>query len=232
MTWIKICGITNLEDAFTALEADANALGFVFYEKSPRNVHPEIVRRIVEQLPRTVEKVGVFVHHDSGRAVEIARHCGLTALQIQIQPRSEPRPEPTGPLVAVAAGSRTKTYLALPAAWLLIDSPVTVNLASLMTPMSEQPFEAVFLDSSTPELAGGTGKTFDWEKVAPLVEEMSKSLKIVVAGGLTPSNVAAAIRILKPWGVDVSSGVEDSPGKKDPEKVRAFIRAVRQTEKN
>jgi len=227
MTWIKICGITNLEDALTALEADANALGFVFYEKSPRNVHPEIVHRIVAQLPRTVEKVGVFVNRDAGRAVEIARHCGLTAIQIHLQlPAS---PAPTIPVLAVASQG-TRMYLALPAGWLLSDAPIRLNLASLTAP--GHPFDALFLDSGTPESPGGTGMTFDWEKVAPRVQELRQTLHIVVAGGLTPANVTEAIRILKPWGVDVSSGVEASPGKKDPEKVRAFIRAVRNTEKN
>jgi len=231
MTWIKICGITNLEDALTALEAGANALGFVFYEKSPRYVDREIVRRVVSQLPRTTEKVGVFVDRDAGRAVEIARHCGLTALQIQLQAPSAAFPAATIPLVAVASG-RTKMYLALPAAWLLSEGPVRVNLASLLAPAPQRPSDTIFLDSSTPELAGGTGKTFDWEKVSPLVEKMKQTLKIVVAGGLTSSNVAEAIRILKPWGVDVSSGVEAAPGRKDPAKVRAFIRAVRQADKN
>ena len=229
MTWTKICGITNLEDALTALEADANALGFVFYEKSPRNIHPELARRIVEQLPRTVEKVGVFVHHDAGRAAEIARHCGLTAFQVQIQPAAADPHNPTLPILAVASG-RVRMFLALPAMWLLSDAPVKMDLASLMVP--ERPFDTIFLDSSTAASPGGTGKTFDWERVATAAKEISKTVKIVVAGGLTPSNVSEAIRILKPWGVDVSSGVEASPGKKDPEKVRAFIRAVRQADKS
>jgi phosphoribosylanthranilate isomerase len=88
-------------------------------------------------------------------------------------------------------------------------------------------FDTFLLDSSTAQHPGGTGNAFDWERIAPLVEIMKKSAKVVVAGGLTPDNVAVAMRILHPWGVDVSSGVEASPGKKDPEKVRAFVRAVR-----
>src|SRR5262245_12212386 len=131
MTWIKICGITNLEDALTALEADANAIGFVFYDKSPRNVHPEIVRGIVERLPRLVEKVGVFVYHDSGRAVEIARHCGLTALQVQMQLPTGRTQESQGPLVAVAAGGQTRNYPAFPASWFLPGGPVSMPASAL-----------------------------------------------------------------------------------------------------
>jgi phosphoribosylanthranilate isomerase len=97
--------------------------------------------------------------------------------------------------------------------------------------LGHNPMDTVFLDSGTPQQPGGTGRTFDWEKSVPLVERIKENAKVVVAGGLTPDNVTDAIRILKPWGVDVVSGVEASPGKKDPEKVRAFIRAVRQSEK-
>jgi len=186
----------------------------------------------VEQLPRTVEKVGVFVHRDAGRAPEIARHCGLTALQIHIQPSADEGAEGSGPLQAVASGEYTKMYPVFPATWFLADSAVRLDYLSLTEKPLRRLFDTIFLDSSTPETPGGTGVTFDWEEMSAPVQELKQSLKIVVAGGLTPGNVAEAIRILKPWGVDVSSGVESSPGKKDPGKVRAFIRAVRETEKN
>jgi phosphoribosylanthranilate isomerase len=96
---------------------------------------------------------------------------------------------------------------------------------------TSQRIDAIFLDSGTPQQPGGTGQTFDWEQAAPLVALIGQLTNVVVAGGLTPANVTEAIRILKPWGVDVASGVEAKPGKKDPEKVRAFVAAVRQADK-
>jgi phosphoribosylanthranilate isomerase len=228
MTWIKICGITNLEDALMAVEAGADALGFVFYEKSPRKIDSETARRIVAELPLNVEKIGVFVLQDSEPASQIAE--GLTSLQIHVRlPLGEPNQGRE--LVAVAAAKPRKYYLAMPAAWFLGEGPVTANLSSLVEKRPERPFDRILLDSGTPEQPGGTGKTFDWEKAAPRFEQISEGLNVIVAGGLNPANVAQAIRILRPWGVDVSSGVEASPGKKDPEKVHAFVRAVRESEK-
>jgi phosphoribosylanthranilate isomerase len=211
-----------------AVEAGADALGFVFYEKSPRKIDSETARRIVAELPLNVEKIGVFVLQDSEPASQIAE--GLTSLQIHVRlPLGEPNQGRE--LVAVAAAKPRKYYLAMPAAWFLGEGPVTANLSSLVEKRPERPFDRILLDSGTPEQPGGTGKTFDWEKAAPRFEQISEGLNVIVAGGLNPANVAQAIRILRPWGVDVSSGVEASPGKKDPEKVHAFVRAVRESEK-
>jgi phosphoribosylanthranilate isomerase len=229
MTWVKICGTTNLEDALMAVDAGADALGFVFYEQSPRYVEPEVAQKIVAHLPSGVEKVGVFVHHAADRAMQIAERCGLTALQFQLQPLPMAAPPASTELRAVAGG-RWKTYLALPASWFLGDAPVRADLASFTTPRPERPFDTIFLDSGTPQQPGGTGVTFDWAKAAPLVATMRECVKVVIAGGLTSTNVAEAMRILHPWGVDVASGVEARPGKKDPEKVRAFVAAVRTAE--
>jgi phosphoribosylanthranilate isomerase len=195
MTWIKICGITNLRDAEIAVEAGADALGFVFYPRSPRHVTLETVKSIVAEIPENIEKVGVFVD----KAQEVS---GLTAIQMHFT-----NGHGDFPLTSL------KKFLVLSPG-----NAVPLNGA----------VDAIFLDSGTAEKPGGTGRTFDWEASRPLAENLGKTCNVVVAGGLTPANVAEAIRILKPWGVDVSSGVEAAPGKKDPQKVRDFINAVRQ----
>ena len=230
MTWVKICGMTNLEDALTAVEAGADALGFVFYEKSPRRIDAATAREIVAKLPEKIEKVGVFVLKDAEQASQIAEYAGLTGLQVHLQPHVPAEADQGGGRKAVCRERSSKVYLALPAGWLLGDGPVNANLASFIERTPDRPLDTILLDSGTRDLPGGTGKAFDWKRAAPLVEKMSASVNVVVAGGLTPGNVAEAIEILKPWGVDVSSGVEARPGKKDPEKVRAFVDAVRRAD--
>ena len=221
MTWIKICGITSLEDASVAADAGANAVGFVFYKQSPRNIDPEKVREIVGQLPSEVEKVGVFVDESPERIIAVAERAELTALQLHVGSSFGGHGQQ-----GWRFGNR-KIYLALPAAEFLDAGAQWVGSNQRSTVIS-----AIFLDSGTSEQPGGTGKAFDWQKAALLVEAMTKTANVVVAGGLNPLNVAEAIRILKPWGVDVASGVEATPGKKDPKKVRAFIAAVRRTERS
>jgi phosphoribosylanthranilate isomerase len=230
MTWIKICGTTNLEDALMSAEAGADALGFVFYEKSPRNVTPKVLREIVKELPEKIEKVGVLPDGSVKECMDIARECGLTGIQIYPSIHSigdGSRAFGTGPTLK-------KIYLSFSAADLLGDKPRTIldfaSFGKLPNPQNSNPFGTFILDSGTSQSPGGTGKVFDWEAAVPLVETMRQTVKVVVAGGLNPGNVGEAIRILKPWGVDVVSGVEASPGKKDPEKIRAFINAVRQSE--
>jgi phosphoribosylanthranilate isomerase len=238
MTWVKICGITNLEDAKVAVEAGADALGFVFYEKSPRNIEPGVAREIVAKLPGRIEKVGVFVNGSGFGPVDIAREVGLTAIQntVGLDYVADPESEM---MVAMGGFSHPpKLFLAFPATWIIVNAHNLKKLSASFSHLRRDAakkypayaglFDTLFLDSSTLEQPGGTGKTFDWGQAAGIAEEMREAgLKLVVAGGLTPSNVAAAMDILKPWGVDVSSGVEFKPGKKDPEKVRAFIKAVR-----
>jgi len=221
MTWIKICGITNLEDALAAADAGANALGFVFYKNSPRNINPEKVREIVAQLPPEVEKVGVFVDESPERVAEVADSSELTAVQLHVDSAFAVHPQRGWSL-----GNR-KVYLALSAAQFL-----ETRAEWRTSRQSSSAFSAIFLDSGTSQQPGGTGKPFDWQKAALPVEAMAKTTNVVVAGGLNPLNVAEAIRILKPWGVDVASGVEATHGKKDPKKVQAFIAAVRRTERS
>jgi len=242
MTWVKICGITNLEDAHTAVDAGADALGFVFYEKSPRNVAPETVREIVDQLPAEVEKVGVFVGNSPETFLEIVHGSGLTGSQhhFDLNARSENGAAAFG---AACFPPGFKSYLAVPAEWLIESkdsaSHFISSLARAAETMRSRPgseafpafFQTIFLDSGNLQQPGGTGVKFDWQKAAPIVDGLNRVARVVVAGGLDSGNVSEAIRVLKPWGVDVSSGVESKPGKKDPQKVRAFIAAVRQAER-
>lgn len=240
MTWIKICGITNLEDAQTAVDAGADALGFVFYEKSPRNLAPDAAREIVARLPAQIEKVGVFVNGVGPHPFEIAREVGLTAIQTSFglvptgQGSSETR--------AYAGLPRPpKRFLALPVAWFLQDpEKMTYLIASVshsprnaaaQPSLPDDWFDTLLLDSGTLQQPGGTGRPFDWQSAKPIADDIQqRGLKLVVAGGLTSDNVAEAMRILKPWGVDVSSGVEAEPGRKDPGKTRAFISRVRKAD--
>ncbi len=209
MTWVKICGITNLEDAFTAVECGADALGFVFYPKSKRRVDAATVREIVAELPESVEKVGVFVEESASVMEQVATEAGLTGVQLHLTSIKE-APELTTRV----------NYLAIPAALAEQASGLAID----------GKVKAVFIDSGTASDPGGTGKAFDWEEAGGTLAALRERFKIVVAGGLSPSNVGEAIRILRPWGVDVSSGVESSPGKKDPARIQAFIQAVRQME--
>ncbi len=233
MTWVKICGITNLEDALAAVDAGADALGFVFYQKSPRRLDPSTARQIVGHLPERLEKIGVFVDLSQEQLAEIVNEVGLTGVQCRLRPQAAgPTPD-----ARTKYKNRVRMLMPLSVTRLLEDERRLQGLTAEFVRMSESrkpsiAFDTFLLDSTTPDKPGGTGRAFDWQRIAPLVQVMNKSVKVIAAGGLTPDNVAKAMRILHPWGVDVSSGVEAMPGKKDPEKVRAFIRAVRGADKN
>jgi phosphoribosylanthranilate isomerase len=222
MTWIKICGTTNLEDALLAVEAGADALGFVFHAKSPRNVSVETVREIVAQLPERVEKVGVFVEQDAEEIAGVVYQTGLTAVQLH------------GGLEESALISQEllergvrRMFPVFPAG--LFYEEGAVDIKGRADSENSEVVVAIVVDSGTAEQRGGTGKAFEWRRVAAM-EKFTRLARVVIAGGLTPGNVAEAMRILNPWGVDVVSGVEAAPGKKDPEKVRAFVRAVREVD--
>ena len=218
MTWVKICGITNLEDARVAVDAGADALGFVFYEKSPRKIEVEAAAEISAKLPPAVEKVGVFVDEE----VEVIRHVAttarLTAAQVHMVHGGGRRTQDL--LLLNEVDDRLKVIAAVPADRLAKDTLLTFGT-------TKTTLYALMLDSGSNSAPGGTGKTFNWIKANEAVRALSVSLPIIVAGGLTPSCVGEAMKIFRPWGVDVSSGVEARPGKKDPEKVRAFVAAVR-----
>jgi phosphoribosylanthranilate isomerase len=212
MTWVKICGMTNLEDALAAVDAGADAVGFVFYEKSLRSITVEAARKIVERLPESVEKVGVFVNEPVKRANDILQQVGLTTAQVYSKS--------IGEWLAWHVDSNLKLMVAVPGSALVADLLVTFG-------SSEKPVSAIVVDSGSGERPGGTGERFDWEGAKIGISGLKEEAPVVVAGGLDPENVYEAIKLMRPWGVDVASGVEARPGKKDPEKVRAFVKAVR-----
>ena len=212
--WVKICGTTNTEDARAAAGAGADALGFVFAPSS-RRISPKEAKKIIAELPKELEKIGVFVNQTAGIILDTVETAGLTGVQLH---GDEDR-EFVRQLSKRAKG--TRIYKVLPAAGLLGAA------GAAMADEFAGAVRALVLDSGSREQRGGTGKRFQWDEAAPLVRLMSKRFKVVVAGGLTPENVGEAIAGLQPWGVDVVSGVESEPGKKDAAKVRAFVEAAK-----
>ncbi|OGF49507.1 MAG: N-(5'-phosphoribosyl)anthranilate isomerase [Candidatus Firestonebacteria bacterium RIFOXYA2_FULL_40_8] len=203
MTKIKICGITNLEDALFAADLGANAVGFVF-AKSPRQVKPEQVRKIIEKLPPFIAKVGVFVNEVPSHVAKIAKEAGLTSVQLH----GEEIPQFCASLspLTVIKGIRVRD-----------ESDIKMLAAYEFV-------SAYLLDSFVQGKKGGTGKTFDW-KLALLAKKHGKP--VILSGGLTPQNILEALKRVEPYGVDVSSGVESKPGKKDKKKLKDFIQKVR-----
>ncbi|MGA8150372.1 MAG: phosphoribosylanthranilate isomerase [Terriglobales bacterium] len=221
MTWIKICGITNLEDALTAMNAGADALGFVFYEKSPRYVDPKVAREIVASLPSQNEKIGVFFKSSAEEVRNVALRSGMTGIQVSGDVGTIP--EKANWLQCFEQLAKEKPEIkVIPALSMRGSRPE----APAMMWDSESVY-AFLLDSGFGGQPGGTGRAFDWGASEAATKVIKRLGRVIVAGGLAPSNIAEAMRILKPWGVDVSSGVEAAPGKKDPDKVKAFVAAVR-----
>ena len=204
MTRVKVCGITNLEDAWTATEAGADALGFVFVPNTPRYIEPDHANAIMRQIPPQVVTIGLFADADSAQIQEVATNCRLDAIQLH---GNEP-PELCHSLnLKVIKAFRVK-------------GNETLNI------LPKFQVDAYLLDAYVKGKLGGTGETFDWN----LACRAKRYGQIILAGGLNPSNVSTAISQVKPYAVDVSSGVEAEPGRKDPEKVRDFIRTVRETD--
>lgn len=204
MVRVKICGITNLEDARASIAAGADALGFNFYRRSPRYISPQSARRIIEELPESVLCVGVFVNEDTPETLlRLARESGVGAVQLHGDESPEyARACREFPVIKALRAGRD------------------FNAADV----ARYETSAVLLDAFNPKLRGGTGETFDWTVAAsarPLVRQL------YLAGGLTPANVAAAISIVEPYAVDACSGVESAPGRKSAALVEAFIAAVR-----
>jgi phosphoribosylanthranilate isomerase len=202
---VKICGITNVEDALAAVEAGASAVGFIFYEPSPRFLSPKDAAAIVHALPALVAKVGVFVNAPEDRVRRILDECALDTLQFH----GEEPPE----FCRRFPVKRIKAF--------------RVRDPDSLAATRAYSTETWLLDSFVVGQPGGTGSRFNWEIAAAAVRSGGR---VLLAGGLTPENVAAAARAVRPYGFDVSSGVESAPGKKDAAKVRAFIRAVREAE--
>jgi phosphoribosylanthranilate isomerase len=204
-TRVKICGITNLADALAAVEAGADALGFNFYKESPRHLAVPAAAKISRHLPPFIMRAGVFVNAPEELVLRAIGECGLSLLQFH----GDEAPE-----------FCTQFGLMSMKAFRIRDAKSLRELPKYQT-------DAYLLDAFSPAARGGTGETFNW-KLAIEAQKLGKP--VFLAGGLTPENVAAAVRKIRPFGVDVASGVERSPGKKDHQKVRDFIAAVRSVE--
>ena len=200
---VKICGVTNFEDAFAAVDAGADALGFMLYESSARNVAVKAAADIIRQLPPFVAKVGVFVNAADESVRRAIGACGIDTVQFH----GDETPE------FCLRFSPLKTYKAFR----------MENLESLRA-LPGYRTDAWLLDSFVEGKPGGTGATFNWDLA---VEATQLGRPIILAGGLTPENVAEAVRKVRPFAVDVSSGVESLPGKKDHAKVRRFVAAAK-----
>jgi phosphoribosylanthranilate isomerase len=200
MVRVKVCGITNLEDALTAVEAGADALGFNFYPRSARFIAPQEARRIIERLPETVMSVGIFVNEESPETVErMAQEAQVTAVQLHGD-------ESVEYCRALSGGFRIKA--------------LRVHKGFRPESAAEYETEAILLDAFDMEARGGTGQVVDWGLARQTRELVPK---LFLAGGLKPENIEEAIAAVRPYGVDACSGLECAPGRKDSARVRDFI---------
>jgi len=208
MTFIKICGITNIDDARAAVAAGADALGFNFYKPSPRYIAPPAAREIVEQLPSSILTVGVFVNEDSPESVKkIASVAGVTAFQLH--------------------GDESPAYCRELSDRYVIKT-LTVSgdfdIQMVQDYARARGVNAIMLDTRDNNLRGGTGRVFDWS----VAIEVNKVVpKLFLAGGLSPENISEAIELVRPYGVDACSALEDTPGIKNHERMRAFVELAR-----
>lgn len=207
MTMVKICGIKYLNDARHAVVCGADYLGFNFVESSPRYISPGAARSIINKIGRGVTTVGIFVHGSIDDICAIAQDSMVDVVQLHGDETSEQ-----------AERVSTLSGLNVIKAFRLSENVDTSRIA-------EYAVEGILLDGFSSRAYGGTGEIADWARAAKIAAARPN---IYLAGGLTPANVAEAIRIVRPFAVDVASGVESSPGKKDPQKVEAFIRAAKE----
>lgn len=203
MAKIKICGITNKQDAIEASNLGVDMLGFVLYKKSKRYVEPKTIRDIANELPGTIAKVGVFVDEDAAKVIEIAQDCSLDMLQFH----GDEKPEYC---------AKFRDNYKIVKAFRIQDKKSLENV-------NDYDVDYYLLDTHAKGLKGGTGKSFDWK----LIEGYELLKPVILSGGLTPKNVAAAIQSVAPYAVDVSTGVEESPGKKDLKLMKEFVENVR-----
>jgi len=203
MVRVKICGITNVEDALLACEFGADAIGLNFYEKSPRCISPFTASKIIGKLPPFVAAVGIFVNWQAAPVTSLAKALGLSAAQLH--------------------GDEPPKLVAEIAKEVPVIKALHVGKGSPLPPFAKYRGVAAFLlDAPHSGQYGGTGRITDWN----LAQTAAKSHPILLAGGLTPENVGEAILAVRPYAVDVTSGVESKPGKKDPGKLRAFFDEV------
>lgn len=205
---VKICGITSIEDALDAIRSGADQLGFNFYEKSPRFIDPSLAKSIIEKLEGRVLTIGVFVNDSVDRILEIAKSTSLDAIQLHGD---------EDPLFVRALHNKTKLKIIK-----AVSKESELKIGNLLDYSSH----AILIDGWSAGSYGGSGKRSNWNIAKDICEFMPTY--IYLAGGLTPENVAEAVKTVKPYAVDVASGVESSPGKKDHAKVAAFIKAAKE----
>jgi len=209
VTRVKICGITNPEDAELAAELGAWAIGLIFHEPSPRSVDPDVAEVIGAELRRRLEVVGVFVNEPLDRVAELAERCSLSILQLHGD---------EGPAYCREAARRTGAK---------VMKAVRVHDRADMRRANSFRTDYHLLDTYVAGLRGGTGQAFPWE----IVDAHDRRTPVVLSGGMTPGNVADAVAAVRPFAVDSASGTEAEPGRKDPAKVKAFFRAVEQADR-
>jgi phosphoribosylanthranilate isomerase len=203
MTWIKICGITNIEDALNAASLGVDAVGFIF-APSPRRVGPAVAKKIIFPLPKTLLKVGVFVDEDPKEVLRVAEYCGLNTLQFN----GEESPEYCQKFFHT------------------VFKAIHIRDFENLKDVKRYHDVSILLDSYSPIQAGGTGKPFQWE----VALEAKEKTNFILSGGLNPLNVREAIMKVRPFGVDVCSGVESAPGKKDLSKMIEFVKEVKEAD--
>lgn len=204
MIKVKVCGITNIADALLAAESGADAIGFIFYKPSPRYIAPELARDIIDRLPPFINSVAVFVDEDEKRLKDIIDLCRIDTIQLH----GDESP---------GFCERFKQK---------VIKTIRVQGEESLRGLDRYQVSAFLLDTYRENIPGGTGRSFDWD----LAIGVKRYGPIILAGGLNPENVADATRKVKPYGVDVSSGVEKSPGKKDADKLKRFIERVRKAD--
>lgn len=203
-----MCGVTNIEDAIEAIDAGVDALGFIFVEKSPRYIAPEQAKEIVSQLPPLISFVGVFVDQDPVEVMEIIEYCGLSYVQLH--------------------GNEDPDYcekLSHTASPCKIIKAFRVGTGSREADFSpyQECVTGYLLDTYVEGQEGGTGRSFDWT----IIESLDLRCPVILAGGLTPENVVEALQVVHPFAIDINSGVEEQPGKKDYTKLHALLEQVR-----
>jgi phosphoribosylanthranilate isomerase len=212
-TWIKFCGTTSLEDAKASVEAGADALGFIF-APSKRQITPEKAQEIIHGVAEKVERVGVFMDENADKICQIASKVGLTAVQLHGNESAE--------FITQLKSERLPKRGLRVIKTMVIDGDFRLRLERFLSDASRA--DAILLDSGA-----GSGQAFDWRRVQSVLT--GRGMHFIVAGGLNTENVGMALRTLHPYGVDVVSGVESAPGKKDPAKLKSFVAAVRNAEK-
>lgn len=205
-TRIKVCGITAPDDIVRAVSAGVDGLGFIFAKNSPRRVEPELARELIKAVPPFVDVVGVFVNEDPDVVTDIVRYCGLTMVQLH--------------------GQENVDYCQLMPVRVLKSFSIKGATTSSEIAVYSDVAAGYLLDTYHESMEGGTGKTFDWG----LIEGLQIPGPIILAGGLDPDNVSDAILAVRPFAVDVNSGVEDAPGRKNHAKIMALVEAVRRAD--